>query len=266
MDFTSKSWDVSWDITLSRTLVLQSRSKKGWNVFPLKSKETIGKRGAGGPESKAEVEPILRDKLKRGCLLAADGSPAFQSAAKTLKIPSLKGVSHLKKVFTPVSVLPKKNLGAFAHRTLHKATLGSKPTTKENTKDFKAVAGDNAAEGRLGHVKNTMRRQNALGRQRKRNKAANVQVLAAAALHRQAGLKTVLTAMKEYRQACSTGTVRITPAECYDETKVPWLPWRKLPFPPTANQAAWAYICIYIYIYPVILGIYTTGWRNVGKR
>ena len=119
---------------MGRTLVLQSRSNKGWNVFPLKSKETTGKRGAGGPESKAEVEAILRNKLKRGCLLAADGSPAFQSAAKSLKIPSLKGVSHLKKVFTPVAVLPKKNLGAFAHRTLHKATLGSTPTTKENKK------------------------------------------------------------------------------------------------------------------------------------
>ena len=68
-----------------------------------------------------------------------------------------------------------------------------------------------------------MRRQNALGRHRKRTKAANVQVLAAAALHRQAGLTTVLTAMKKYRQACSTGTVRIAPAECFNETKVPWL-------------------------------------------
>ena len=97
--------------------------------------------------------------------------------------------------------------------------------TKENKKDFKAVAGDNAAEGRLGRMKKkNMRRQNALGRQRKKSRAPNVQVLAAAALHRRAGLKTVLTAMEEYRQACSTGTVRTTPAECYDETKVPWLP------------------------------------------
>ena len=61
-------------------------------------------------------------------------------------------------------------------------------------------------------------------RYRKKGKAANLQVLAAAALHRQAGLKTVLTEIKEYRQACSTGTVRTTPAECYDETKLPWLP------------------------------------------
>jgi hypothetical protein len=61
-------------------------------------------------------------------------------------------------------------------------------------------------------------------RYRKKGKAANVQVLAAAALHRQAGLKTVLTAIKEYQQACSTGTVRTIPAKCYDETKLPWLP------------------------------------------
>ena len=41
-------------------------------------------------------------------------------------------------------------------------------------------------------------------------------------------LTTVLTAMKEYRQACSTGTVRIAPAECFNETKVPWLTWENL--------------------------------------
>jgi hypothetical protein len=61
-------------------------------------------------------------------------------------------------------------------------------------------------------------------RYRQRGKVANIQVLAAAALHHLAGLKSILTAIKEYRQVCSTGTVRITPAECYDETKLPWLP------------------------------------------
>ena len=55
-------------------------------------------------------------------------------------------------------------------------------------------------------------------------------------------VKTVLTAMKEYRQACSTGTVRIAPAECFNETKVPWLTWRNFAFQPTANQASWSYI------------------------
>ena len=38
-----------------------------------------------------------------------------------------------------------------------------------------------------------------------------------------AGWKCYVIAMKEYRQACSTGTVRIAPAECFNETKVPWL-------------------------------------------
>ena len=59
----------------------------------------------------------------------------------------------------------------------------------------------------------SMRRQNALGRQRLKPKAANVQVLPAAALHRHPGLKTVLkAALQVYRQACSKGTVQTNPA------------------------------------------------------
>ena len=80
-----------------RTLVLQSRKNKAWTVFPLKAKSTTGKRGGGGPESKKEVKPILKSHLKKGCVLAADGSTAFQSSAKDLQMCSLKGVSHLKK-------------------------------------------------------------------------------------------------------------------------------------------------------------------------
>lgn len=49
----------------------QSRLNRGWAMFPLRSKKMSGKRGAG-PESKAEAQPM-------GTVLAADGSPAFQS-------------------------------------------------------------------------------------------------------------------------------------------------------------------------------------------
>ena len=40
----------------------------------------------------------------------------------------------------------------------------------------------------------------------------------------QGGNATLSLCFQEYRQACSIGTVRTIPAECYDETKVPWLP------------------------------------------
>ena len=94
---------------------------------------------------------------------------------------------------------------------------------RENQKEFKAAGGDNKAECRLGQLKHTMRRQNALGRQRVKPKAANVQVLSAAALHRHPGLKTVLKALQVYRQACSKGTVQTNPANCYNAKQLAWL-------------------------------------------
>ena len=86
--------------------ISDSRLNKGWSVFPLRDTETHGKCGAGGPESKAEVLPVLKSALRKGSLMAANGSPAFQSTAKAFKKPSLVGVSHLRKVFTPVAALP----------------------------------------------------------------------------------------------------------------------------------------------------------------
>ena len=64
-----------------------------------------------GAESLAETMLPVRKKLRKGLhLAAADGSPALQSAASLTKVPSLKGVSHIKHLFTPLSVIPKKGL------------------------------------------------------------------------------------------------------------------------------------------------------------
>ena len=65
-------------------------------------------------------------------------------------------------------------------------------------------------------VKQTMRRQNALGRHRIHIKAANAQVLAAAALQRKPGMQTILEALQVYRTACSKRIVQTSPADCYD--------------------------------------------------
>ena len=61
-------------------------------------------------------------------------------------------------------------------------------------------------------VKQTMRRQNALGRHRIHIKAANAQVLVAAALQRKPGMQTILEALQVYRTACSKGIVQTSPA------------------------------------------------------
>ena len=100
----------------------------------------------------------------------------------------------------------------------------------------------------------SMRRQNALGRQRLKPKAANAQVLSAAALHRHPGLKTVLKALQAYRQACSKGTVQTILQIATMQRN-----WHgrnaeaKSAFAGDGNQATctyiYIYICMYVYVY-----------------
>ena len=54
--------------------------------------------------------------------------------------------------------------------------------------------------------------------------AKNVQGLAAAALLRHAGFKTVLQALTQYRLACSVGTISVAPTEAFKlEATKSWL-------------------------------------------
>ena len=87
------------------------------------------------------------------------------------------------------------------------------------------VGGDNAAEGQTGHIKNTMRRLGNVGRFNSSKSASkNVQTLAAAALLRNAGFKCVLTALKQYRLACSVGTISVAPKDAFTmETAKKWM-------------------------------------------
>ena len=50
-----------------------------------------------------------------------------------------------------------------------------------------------------------------------------VQVLAAARLHRCPGLFEVLTALKEYRVACSEGYAKVSPSNAFQPDALDWL-------------------------------------------
>ena len=93
-------------------------------------------------------------------------------------------------------------------------TKGRQPSIKETARWFVLVAGDNAAEGQSGHMKNTMRRLGNIGRcNMTTDVKKNIQALGAAAVLRQAGLSCVLSAAAAYRQALSSGVVsRLSPA------------------------------------------------------
>ena len=47
--------------------------------------------------------------------------------------------------------------------------------------------------------------------------------MAAAALHRQCGLKRILAALKAYRLDCANGTVKLAPKDAFLHDKCEWI-------------------------------------------
>ena len=63
---------------------------------------------------------------------------------------------------------------------------------------------------------------NNVGRFAASSKKNKIQVLAAARLHRCPGLFSVLTALKEYREACSKGTCAVSPSNAFHPDALDW--------------------------------------------
>ena len=210
---------------LGRTLVVKGRYSKARIARPLASRETKKGRGGGGPETCAEVTPPWTRVLGEGTVVAPDGSQALHSAASEAGRPSLKGVKHITKVFTPVAKLLKSKLANDVVKMLRSSTKGKRPQVKEPKLYFVLAAGDNAAESMSGHIKNTMRRLGDMGRPNIAVPIAkNVQALAAAALLRRAGFQSVLDALRQYRIACSIGAVSLPPKNAFSMESVSgWL-------------------------------------------
>ena len=56
-----------------------------------------------------------------------------------------------------------------------------------------------------------------------KKKLKNIQVLAAASLHRQPGLKAILNAMTVYRKDCLAGIVKLSPSDAFKVAKLHWM-------------------------------------------
>ena len=65
-----------------------------------------------GPESLLEVKGPMARSLGSGVVVAPDGGKAFFHAAKQMGKPVLTGVSHARKIFTPVAKLKKSKVVA----------------------------------------------------------------------------------------------------------------------------------------------------------
>jgi hypothetical protein len=124
-------------------------------------------------------------------------------------------------VFTPLVALPKESLPEDVITILGQAAKQKDSCVLEQSKAFKVVAGDNAAEGLQGHLNNALRRHGLKGR----SHVPTVATLSAAAVLRNPGFDAVLQAVSDYRKACSNGTLLISPSQAFSKHPC-WLPDR----------------------------------------
>ena len=151
----------------------------------------------GGAESLAETIAPVSKKLRKGKhLAAADGSPALHSASKTQHVPSLKGVSHIKHLFTPLSVIPKK--GLVEAEMLLLRDLVKQGCARETRMGFRVVGGDNAAEALASVTKRQLRRHGLISVTNDSIEHRNL--LAVHHVNKKPGLSTVLAALKQFRE------------------------------------------------------------------
>ena len=145
-----------------------------------------------------------------------DWGQAFQSVLKKAGVPTLPGVSHFRKVFTPVAVLKKKDLSPAVCKMLRAESKTKEPSVQEQATQFKLVAGNNSAESLAGAARNQLRRLGSQGRTVcKTPESKNLQGLCAARLLRSPGFESVLQSLSLFRKAGQDGLLG-SPATCWD--------------------------------------------------
>ena len=135
---------------------------------------------------------------------------------------SLKGVSHLTKVFTPTCKFWKGALSVRHAKTLQVHANKRDSLVKQSKCKFFVAGGDNRAENRLGQIKATMRRCGTL-KGHYSSKYKRIQILAAATLHRKPGIMSALNALQLYRNDCSSGKICVAPKHAFVPNSLSWL-------------------------------------------
>ena len=206
---------------------------KSYAVLPLPPKVAC-KGSSAGAESCLEVAKGVTQKLKPGKHIAsADGSPALQKAAGLAKTPSLKGVAHLRFIWTPLATLPKKGMTQDYVTLLRK--LVQDGMAKEKQDSFILAAGDNVAEGLANVSKGQLRRMGLLSTTA-RGKIEHRNLLCAHYLNKEPGLERVLRALAAHRQKASNGLT--SPSQCFQ--KPLWNLWTQWKAQKKVTISFWA--------------------------
>ena len=172
--------------------------------------------GAGAESLGETTKPVISKLQKDKHVAACDGSPALHASAAHSGSPALRGVSHLKHLFTPLSNIPKKGLSKTQEHVLR--SLTTQGCCLERRHCFTMVGGDNVAESIASVTKGQLRRhglsRNSTDRIEHRN------TLAVHYLNKNPGLDAVLSALARFRSTLSCGLV--APSRAFLEA-----PWEK---------------------------------------
>ena len=134
---------------------------------------------------------------------------ATQQAAAAANVLSLKGVSHLHFIFTPLAVIPKKGLDQNSIN-LFRRLVGDE-VCKERRDSYVLTAGDNCAESLCAVSKKQLRRTN-LNIAVVRDKIENRYLLSSHFLNKAPGLERIMQALRCHKMKCMSGLVFPTDA------------------------------------------------------
>ena len=149
---------------------------------------------------------------------STDGSPAFTSNFKLLRVNHSHSAIHYRDVFSPFEDKFKKRELSPQLKKLAAKLSAKKASFKQFSHYFQMVGGDNKSESAISAVKGQMRRMLMLGRGYKKDDGEHVSTLAAACLLRKPGLESCLQALASYRD---TVQLRTAPRDAFK-----FLPWK----------------------------------------
>jgi hypothetical protein len=181
---------------------------KSYAVLLLPPKVAFNGSSAGA-ESFLEVAKGVTQKLKPW---EAHRFCRWLPGAALAKTPSLKGIAHLRFIWTPLATLPKKGMTQDYVTLLRK--LVQDGMAKEKQDSFILAAGDNVAEGLVNVSKGQLRRMGLLSTIA-RDKIEHRNLLCAHYLNKEPGLERVLRALAAHRQKASNGLT--SPSQCFQK-------------------------------------------------
>ena len=188
---------------VGRMLVVVDRTTGQRCAFPLPNRDAPAGRNPG-PESLAEVDPILAASFAEDSIQISDSAHAYsQSAQRGNRLAA--AVNHTQKQFSRLDRVPRASL-----TPRQEAMAASRSSSSSKT--LRCTVSTNAAEGFIGNTKQVMAKQGLLGSGASRKAALNA--LVGVFMLKTPGLEALGKAMSSFLRA---RVDKVSPDTCFED-------------------------------------------------